>query len=254
MEEPLIEKLTALADKYETKDFITEDPSRILWWYEDKANAETASFIAAMLSFGSRKQFIPKIETILKTADASGGINKWLLSGTFRKDFIPCGTDECRKFYRFYSYKDMLQLFSALEKILHCYGSLEECAESRYMQQKEANIVDILSDIFEACRIVPHGKSSASKRLCMFARWMVRTNSPVDRGFWQWYPKDKLIIPLDVHVLDESIKLGLLPKEAKATRKTAGLLTEKLKQIWPDDPTKGDFALFGYGVDKESDS
>lgn len=252
MEQTLAEKLKSLADKYEKADFITQDPSRFLWWYNDKPNAETAAFAAAMLSFGSRKQFIPKIETILKIADASGGINKWLESSAFRKDFIPCGTDECCKFYRFYSYQDMIELFSALEQILHNYGSLEECARTRYLQNPEANIIDILSDIFAGCRIVPHGKASAKKRLCMFARWMVRTNSPVDRGFWQWYPKDKLLIPLDVHVLDESIKLGLIPPEAKATRKTAELLTEKLKQIWSADPVKGDFALFGYGVDKET--
>ncbi|MBP5794327.1 MAG: DUF2400 family protein, partial [Spirochaetaceae bacterium] len=36
--------------------------------------------------------------------------------------------------------------------------------------------------------------------------------------------------------------------DAKATRKTAELLTEELKQIWQDDPVKGDFALFGLGV------
>lgn len=254
MEELLINKLLLLADKYETKDFIANDPSRFLWWYKDKQQAETAAFIASALSFGSRSQFIPKIETIMKTADASGGINSWLESGAFLKDFIPCGKTSCCKFYRFYSYDDMLVLFCNLQQILKSYGSLEESAKARYMQNHETNIVDILSDIFAGCRIVPHGRTSAKKRLCMFARWMVRTNSPVDRGFWQWFPKERLIIPLDVHVLDESIKLGLIPPETKATRKTAELLTEKLKQIWPDDPTKGDFALFGYGVDKESDS
>jgi uncharacterized protein (TIGR02757 family) len=82
----------------------------------------------------------------------------------------------------------------------------------------------------------------------MFARWMVRSNSCVDRGFWSWVPMKDLIIPLDVHVLEESIKFGLLPPESKPTRKTAELLTEQLKQIWPEDPVKGDYALFGPGV------
>ena len=248
MEQTLAEKLKSLAEKYETQDFIVQDPSRFLWRYKDKANAETAAFIAAALSFGSRKQFLPKIETILKIADNSGGICKWLESGAFRKDFIPCGKDEYCKFYRFYSYSDMIELFSALEQILHHFGSLEQCAKERCKQTPEKNIIDILSEIFEGCKIVPHGKTSAKKRLCMFARWMVRTSSPVDRGFWQWFPKERLIIPLDVHVLDESINLGLIPPEAKPCRKTAELLTEKLKQIWPDDPVKGDFALFGLGV------
>ena len=253
MEQTLAEKLKFLADKYETKDFLLADPSRILWWYKDKQNAETAAFIAAALSFGSRKQFLPKIEIILNIADNSGGINEWLKSGAFRKDFIPCNKNECDKFYRFYSYKDLCSLFCALQNILCNSGSLEACVKARYQQNPEKNIIDILSEIFAGCAIVPKGKTSAKKRLCMFARWMVRTNSCVDRGFWQWYPKEKLVIPLDVHVLEESIKLGLIPPDAKATRKTAELLTEELKQIWQDDPVKGDFALFGLGVSSQEE-
>ncbi|MBO4728345.1 MAG: TIGR02757 family protein [Spirochaetaceae bacterium] len=248
MEQSLIEKLKILADKYEKLEFISGDPSFFLWRYDDGSNAETAAFIAAMLSFGSRKQFLPKIETILNLADNSGGINEWLKSGAFKSSFIPCGKETCDKFYRFYSYKDLTCLFCTLQDILCTYVSLGECVKARYQLNPEKHIIDILSEIFDGCAIVPKGRTSAKKRLCMFARWMVRTNSCVDRGFWQWYPKEKLIIPLDVHVLDESIKLGLIPPDAKATRKTAELLTGELRQIWQDDPVKGDFALFGLGV------
>ena len=248
MEQSLIEKLKILADKYEKPEFISGDPSFFLWRYDDGSNAETAAFIAAMLSFGSRKQFLPKIETILNLADNSGGINEWLKSGAFKSSFIPCGKETCDKFYRFYSYKDLTCLFCTLQDILCTYVSLGECVKARYQLNPEKHIIDILSEIFDGCAIVPKGRTSAKKRLCMFARWMVRTNSCVDRGFWQWYPKEKLIIPLDVHVLDESIKLGLIPPDAKATRKTAELLTGELRQSWQDDPVKGDFALFGLGV------
>ena len=45
-------------------------------------------------------------------ADKAGGIAAWLKRGQYKKDF------ECSdcKFYRFYSYSDMLELFSALER------------------------------------------------------------------------------------------------------------------------------------------
>ena len=82
----------------------------------------------------------------------------------------------------------------------------------------------------------------------MFLRWMVRENSPVDKGFWTWYPKEKLIIPLDTHVLQQSKKLGIIPEKANATRKTALVITEVLTSIFPGDPVKGDFALFALGV------
>ncbi|NLK46242.1 MAG: TIGR02757 family protein [Treponema sp.] len=248
MNQTLIEKLKMLAEKYETKAFIKEDPSRFLWWYNDKENAEIASFIAAMLSFGNRKQFIPKIEFILNIADCSGGINNWIKSGNFQKDFLPKNKTESQKFYRFYSYKDLLNLFLALQQIICKCGSFEQLVYNEYKKSPQKNIIDILSEIFADCAIVPKGKSSAKKRLCMFARWMVRSNSCVDRGFWSWVPMKDLIIPLDVHVLEESIKFGLLPPESKPTRKTAELLTEQLKQIWPEDPVKGDYALFGPGV------
>lgn len=82
----------------------------------------------------------------------------------------------------------------------------------------------------------------------MFLRWMVRTGSPVDLGLWKWYPAADLLIPLDVHVMQEAQKLGLLPKNATASRKTALLLTKQMEQIFPGDPCRADYALFGLGV------
>ena len=78
---------------------------------------------------------------------------------------------------------------------------------------------------------------------------MVRTDSPVDLGLWTWYNPENLVIPLDVHVLQESIRLGLLAENSRPNRKTAMELTEKMKEIWPNDPCRADFALFGLGVD-----
>ena len=83
----------------------------------------------------------------------------------------------------------------------------------------------------------------------MFLRWMVRDNSPVDLGIWKGIiDKRTLIIPLDTHVVQEAIKMGLLNTKS-TSMSTAVRLTEKMKEIFPDDPLKGDFALFGLGVD-----
>ena len=84
----------------------------------------------------------------------------------------------------------------------------------------------------------------------MYLRWMVRDNSPVDLGLWKdFIDKRTLIMPLDTHVIQESMKLKLLDNKT-SSMKTAMNLTEKMKEIFPDDPLKGDFALFGYGVNK----
>ena len=78
---------------------------------------------------------------------------------------------------------------------------------------------------------------------------MVRQNSPVDLGLWKWYPQADLLIPLDVHVMQETQKLGLLPPKATASRKTAIQLTKQMEQFFPGDPARADYALFGLGVD-----
>ena len=82
----------------------------------------------------------------------------------------------------------------------------------------------------------------------MFLRWMVRKDSPVDLGLWNDIIDQRtLIMPLDTHVIQEANRLGLI-KTKSTSMKIACELTEKLRKIFPEDPLKGDFALFGYGI------
>ena len=81
----------------------------------------------------------------------------------------------------------------------------------------------------------------------MFLRWMVRDGSPVDLGLWTFIDKRTLIMPLDTHVLQEAARLKLISGKT-ASMRTAAQLTETLRQAFPDDPLKGDFALFGDGI------
>ena len=54
---------------------------------------------------------------------------------------------------------------------------------------------------------------------------------------------------MDVHVMRQSNALGLL-KAASASMTTARRLTDSMLEVFPDDPLKGDFALFGLGIDE----
>ena len=104
----------------------------------------------------------------------------------------------------------------------------------------------------EPCGVVPKDPHSACKRVCMFLRWMVRTDSPVDLGLWtDFIDRRTLVIPLDTHVVQEARRLGLLTS-ACTSMSVARRLTAKLAEVFPDDPCRGDFALFGYGVDESS--
>ena len=276
MNEALKVKLRSLADCYEVSSFCDEDPSQFLRWYQPAdgwgtvADVEVASFIAAMLAFGNRKQFIPKIRQILETSDRSlGSVTEWLKAGAFKKDF-PSGP---AKFYRFYSYDDMQIFFGELADILKKADSLGEFFRTKMEEGGDTGgspvregserprsglkrggdfplLYEIISQAFPKSAIVPKGRTSANKRIHMFLRWMVRRNSPVDLGFWDWADPASLLIPLDVHVMQEAAKLGLIPEGATASRKTAELLTSALAEVFPGDPCRGDFALFGLGVDK----
>lgn len=276
MNEALKVKLRSLADCYEVSSFCDEDPSQFLRWYQPVAgrgtvaDVEVASFIAAMLAFGNRKQFIPKIRQILETSDRSlGSVTEWLKAGAYKKDF-PSGP---AKFYRFYSYDDMQTFFGELAGILKKAGSLGEFFRTKMEEGGDTGgspvregserprsglkrggdfplLYEIISQAFPESAIVPKGRTSANKRIQMFLRWMVRRNSPVDLGFWDWADPASLLIPLDVHVMQEAAKLGLIPEGATASRKTAELLTSALAEVFPGDPCRGDFALFGLGVDK----
>ena len=254
MKEEIKAKLRFLADKYEVASFCNEDPSQFLRWYQPPrgsiADIEISSFIAAMLSFGSRKQFIPKIKQILEKSDnSSGSITCWLKSKKYKVDF-PTGTN---KFYRFYSFDDMHSFFDELAEILKTNDSLGSFLynKNKKSQNFDTNLSEIISSSFPKSSIVPKGHNSTNKRIHMFLRWMIRRNSPVDLGLWQWASPEKLIIPLDVHVMQEAIKLGLLSENAKPSRKTAELLTASLSEVFPGDPCRGDYALFGLGVDSE---
>lgn len=248
---PLTDKtrqvLEHLAIKYETADFSNGDPSRVLGKCKGKSPADTecAAFVTAVLSFGRREQFLPKAKGLLSLLGEHPA--KRLSSGKWKED-LPAGEN---KFYRFYSYNDMRDVFCALQRVINEYGTLGEAVKQGMQRTSplSGDAAQVISSLFAGCRAVSHGPSSAHKRTRMFLRWMVRQNSPVDLGLWTWHSPRDLIIPLDTHVLQSAKRLLLIDSNAKATDKTAREITRVLRQVWPDDPCKGDFALFGWGVE-----
>ena len=62
MNETRRQLLVTLADRYETATFIKSDPSWFMHQVSDPHDQETAAFLAMCLSYGSRQQFLPKIE------------------------------------------------------------------------------------------------------------------------------------------------------------------------------------------------
>ena len=251
--------LKTLAKRYETREFLDGDPSWFMHQVEGVANKELLAFIASSLSYGSRKQFLPKIQYILDCS--KGEVEGWLTSGQFRKD-IP---DDEGCYYRLYTNHTMRQFLEALTTMLQEYGSMKAYIETElnkippYPSRRALDAIKAIVWWFQIkvnvnvnvpvnVSVIPKDCTSSCKRICMFLRWMVRDNSPVDLGLWtDIIDKRTLIMPLDTHVMQEANRLGLISTKT-TSMSTAIRLTEKLKETFPNDPLKGDFALFGIGV------
>lgn len=236
--------LVEYARRYETAEFLQGDPSWFMHQVCGIANQEDMAFIASVLSYGSRKQFLPKIQQILDWSN--GEVHQWILSREYHTRFRQ---DDNSAFYRLYSHALMGRFFDAYEKLLSRHSTLGNFVQQHATDASQAlEVICRYFSSFDVSPIIPHDSRSACKRLCMFMRWMVRSNSPVDLGLWsQFIDCRSLIIPLDTHVLAQAKRLGLLKSQSPSMH-TAIQLTQTLKEIFPHDPLLGDFALFGYGV------
>lgn len=244
-----MENLKELAEKYETPDFLNGDPSWFMHQVEGRQNQEAIAFVASCLSYGSRKQFFPKIQHFIDCSE--GNVYEWLKEGRFEHD-IP-NDDNC--YYRLYTNSMMNRFLKAYRQLILDSGSLGEYlidnGVDNAMKALEAITSYFASQGIEV--IVPKNTKSSCKRICMFLRWMVRNNSPVDLGLWDFIDKRTLIMPMDTHVLQEANAMGLIDSHS-ASMSSALRLTARLASVFPEDPLKGDFALFGYGVNKQHPS
>lgn len=240
-------ELDKLAKKYETEDFIKDDPVQFIHRFKDKKDIELAGFIASLLAYGSRKQFIKKLDQLFEIAQ-----NEPL---NFIQNFEAGSIGDFN--YRFGKPDDFIEIFSILKELYNTSDGLEELFEHGYKQDK---IFETVVDYFysRATQNAKHGfyhmipnphNGGAMKRMCMYLRWMVR-KSPVDVGIWSFMPASELLIPLDVHVGRISRQMGLLTRNANDLKAVIEL-TENLKKLCPEDPVKYDFAIFGYGVNNK---
>ena len=241
------EELDALAAKYETKDFIKDDPIQFLHRFNDKGkeDAELAGCIASLFAYGNRKMFISKLNDLFARAD--NDIANYVKNG----DFANLKGME----YRFAKDYDIIPVFEILNKLYSSSKGLEELFSYAF---KSENFLQTVVDYFysNAPKTAEHGfyhmipnpaNGGAMKRMNMYLRWMVRS-SEVDLGIWKFMQPKDLLIPLDVHVARVSRSMGLLNRKSNDFKAVLEL-TEKLREFCPEDPVKYDFAMFAFGVE-----
>ncbi|WP_407429101.1 TIGR02757 family protein [Treponema sp.] len=246
----LKQKLIQLAQKYESAEFLEKDPSKFMHRYTRLPEVETVSFIAANLAFGRREQILLHVEKILEAAGTSP--SEWIFLKKY-ESFFP---DNEKSFYRMYTNRDMRIFFNSLRLILEEAGTPGEFFRQKWNEaltqalneEQKVYLHQVIASVFpKECKLLPHSETSAAKKLNMLLRWLVRDNSPVDLGIWSWYDKKSLLMPLDTHVMQQANELKLISSKS-ANLNTAFELTKKAAEVFPGDPVKLDFALFGLGV------
>ena len=243
--------------KFFNFDQISPDPLEFLHRYDEYYDIEISALLSSVFAYGNIKQImntLNKVHTVMEHQPYEFIKNY---------DYAKHGQLFNSIVHRFYSSKDIADLFEGLHKIYSIYGSIKKLFLLYYFQEEahlknaihffSENIVDIIADHKEVSRgivfMFPDPfKGSACKRMNLMLRWLVRKDE-LDFGLWNEIDKAKLVIPVDTHV-------AKICKELKLTRqkniswKMAEDITDNLKRFDENDPVKYDFAICHIGMRK----
>lgn len=247
--------LNRKVEQYNHPDFIEGDPISIPHRFSAKEDVEIAGLIAAMFAWGQRKTILQKTGEFIRMMDHQ--------PHSFVLNHSEADLKSISRFkHRTFNGTDALYLIHFLKKVYTQDESLEKAffpapdpAENAVEQALLRFGQRFRNDPFYQSRTGKHMSSpstgSACKRLNMFLRWMVRKDDTgVDFGIWHSVTPGQLVCPCDVHVERNARLLGLVQRP-KPDWKMALELTERLRQLDPEDPVKYDFALFGMGASSE---
>ena len=230
MDAGIKETLIGWAEEYNDPKYFQEDPiifpTRFARKYEASeaalADVEIAGLLSAHLAWGRRAMIVRDCDRMFE--EMCWKPYDYVMNGEYR--------DENVSLHRTIKWSQFAQICENLRNI--------------YTERKS---LEGLTDTEIRCRIFgqKEDRKAPNKKISMMRRWMVRDDGKVDLGVWKNSDKTSLILPLDVHVYTQATALGLTSRKQKDLA-TAQEITDAFKEIWPDDPCKGDFALFGYGV------
>lgn len=251
--------LDPFVERFDSMRRIEGDPVELVRRYEDPADQEIAGLLASSFAYGKVGIFKPRVRRLLEQMGPS--------PRRFLEDFEP--SREARALgwfaYRFHGAGDLGALLCGAQAILRAEGSLGSFLEKEFLRRgslKEALATfsarlrseGLAASLpaFGPPRALEHLlpdplRGSASKRLLLYLRWMVRRDA-VDLGTWEGLlPPGALLVPLDTHVFRISRLLGFT-RRRDATWRTAKEITASLARLDPEDPLRYDFVLCHLGM------
>ena len=221
------------------------------------AEREVGGLIAATLAFGNVVAIRRSITRVFDALDgapahAADTLDERVLSRRLA-GFV----------HRVYRGEHVATMLAGAGRLRAEHGSLGAALASRIETPTTEGLVDALARWSAVLRgpdparglahLMPDpAKGSASKRLFLYLRWMVRRDDGVDLGLWPISPS-LLVIPVDTHVHRIARNLGLT-RRTDASLRTALEITAALARLNPDDPVRYDFALCHLGVSRECPS
>ncbi|OGR75629.1 MAG: TIGR02757 family protein [Elusimicrobia bacterium GWC2_64_44] len=228
-------------------EFIHPDPLEFVWRYGAAADREVVGLIAACLAYGNVTQILKSVDKVL--APMGQAPAAWLK--TTPPAEIRKGLGKFK--HRFTTGAEMAVFLLNIKRALEKYGSLEKLFLAGYDKSEPTveNSLYRFIDAFNAQACAPTltpctELKSSFKRVNLFLRWMVRKDA-VDPGVWAGVPPSKLIIPLDTHMRQVSMGMGIT-KRKDTSMKTAVEITAFFSGVMPSDPVKYDFALTRAGI------
>ena len=240
--------LEELYRRYNKRAYVSPDPLEFLYRYERDEDQEIVGLICASLAYG-------RVETILKKV----ALALTPLGETPRDALLSLSPGEINSAYkgfshRFHTGEDLARLLLNMKALILEHGTLGESLR-HFLDHKGGELlvglglfVDALTEGAKKSFLLPHPRrGSASKRLFLFLRWMIR-HDEVDPGCWNGLisPSD-LLVPLDTHLYTIGKYLGFTGRK-RADLKAAMEITRAFKEIEPEDPVKYDFCLTRFGI------
>jgi uncharacterized protein (TIGR02757 family) len=250
----LFELLEEKATFYNNPDFIEKDPISIPHLFTKKEDIEIAGFLTATLAWGQRVTIINKSKELMSRMDNSP--HDFILNASEKE------TASLSSFvHRTFQGDDCMYFIHALQQIYKQNGGLEAVFGEGYQaNQSIKESISLFREVFfdfqhlhRTLKHVPDPhKGSASKRINMYLRWMIRNDGKgVDFGIWKNFKISDLLCPLDLHSGNVARKLGLLERKQDDWQAVEEL-TDNLRLFDPVDPVKYDFALFGTGINEKT--
>lgn len=230
MDSAIKETLIGWAHKYNDPKYFQEDPiafprefaSRHALGKASLADIEIAALLSSHLAWGRRAMIVRDCNRMFD--EMGWEPYKYVMSGDYR--------DEDASLHRTIKWSEFAAICRRLRDLYSTRSSLEGLSDADFRVKVYGQKED---------------RRAPNKKISMMRRWLVRDDGKVDLGLWKNSDKRDLILPLDVHVYAQAVDLGLTSRRQKDLV-TALEITDAFREIFPDDPCLGDFALFGYGV------